>query len=92
MTLMEAEKHLVERMQIKKNNNWVSVKDSLPEINPIYEFFEKTGDCLLYGLEEQDDIPHQFIGYMIRGNRFYSENGECYKVTHWQRLPKPPIK
>nr|WP_241971172.1 DUF551 domain-containing protein [Actinobacillus lignieresii] len=27
---------------------------------------------------------------MINGNRFYSDNGECGKVTHWQTLPKPP--
>ncbi|UKH17981.1 DUF551 domain-containing protein [Actinobacillus pleuropneumoniae] len=71
----------------KENNGWISVKDKKPEL----DCGTKSENLLLYGYKSGfEDYVEIFIGYMINGNRFYSDNGECGKVTHWQTLPKPP--
>lgn len=72
----------------KENNGWISVKDRLPEISEFYGF--RSESVLLYGDAENLGGSYAFIGYRVNDNRFYSDCGECYKVTHWQPLPGRP--
>lgn len=81
----------------KENNGWISVKDKLPELYPHTYYGEKSNDLLLYGNYDCDTSINSaiFIGFMIKGNIFYSdEYGKCETgaITHWQPLPHPPTK
>lgn len=74
-----------------KNNGWISVKDKLPEINNE----GKSEEVLCYGKEESHIEDNYFFSADMYkddfGYIFYNINGEeCFKVTHWQPLPKPP--
>ena len=81
----------------KENNGWFSVKNKLPELYPHQWYGEKSDALLLYGSYDCDasNISHIFIGFMIRGNIFYSDDyGECEigYTTHWRYLPLPPTE
>lgn len=80
---------------MKDSNGWFRVKDRLPDLYP-HEYYGMFSDhILLYGIYDGGNIPQIFIGYMVKGNIFYSnEYGRCEygEVTHWQPLPHPPIK
>lgn len=78
----------------KENNGWISVDDRLPDMHPHDYYGELSDDILLYGIDDSGSNPHIFIGFMIKGNIFYSnEYGMCGhgNVTHWAPLPPPPI-
>lgn len=73
------------------NNGWIKCTDRLPQLYTDFNLLIRSKMLLVFGLDEVDDeIPHIFSAYMIGGNRFYSSNGECKNVTHWQELPSPP--
>ena len=62
----------------KKNNGWISVDDRLPDMHPHDYYGELSDDILLYGIDDSGSNPRIFIGFMIKGNIFYSnEYGMC---------------
>lgn len=78
-----------------KESNWISVEDKLPDMNSHDYYRQLSDDILLYGIDDSGSTPHIFIGFMIEGDIFYSnEYGMCGhgNVTHWQPLPLPPIE
>ena len=72
-----------------KDDNWIKCSERLPEIFD-HNGLERSDVVMCFGLEEQDDPKTYFLAYRVHGNRFYSFNGECAKITHWQPLPLPP--
>lgn len=79
--------YIIEPPKLAEVNNWISVKDKLPEIND--EGY--SDDVLCYGKVE----PHIEGYYCFIASRYYDKfldiNAErCFKVTHWQPLPQPP--
>lgn len=68
-------------------SNWIKCSERLPEV---MGEFKMSHLILLYGQEYVFEPFCIFIGYMIEGNRFYSDNGECENITHWQPLPESP--
>ncbi len=62
------------------NNDWISIKDSFPEV--------KEGYLLAVAvINMNDDDPYPFIVH-YDGNK---ERGfELLEVTHWYPLPRPP--
>lgn len=82
-------------MTCKKNkttNSWVRVEDAFPELVE-YSHIVCSDVVLGYGYEtEYDKVPDYILVYMVKGNRFYSDGGECYQITHWQPLPPIPTK
>lgn len=75
----------------QQNNGWIKCSEQLPEIERMLGFFDCSKNILALGQEDEYDQPNIFVAYMIEGNRFYSSNGECFSVTHWQPLPEYPI-
>ena len=74
----------------KENNGWISIRDLYPEVFE-HKGFMRSDVVLGFGKESKDEtVPTYIFVYMIKGNRFYSENGECYEITHWQPLPPRP--
>lgn len=74
-----------------ENNGWIKCTDKLPTLKTRTDLLRRSDVLLVWGKQEKDDTNHIFAAYMIGGNRFYSPEGECYKVTHWRELPEPPI-
>lgn len=68
-------------------SNWIKCSERLPEV---MGELKMSHSILLYGQEDVFEPFCIFIGYMIEGNRFYSDNGECENITHWQPLPESP--
>lgn len=66
-----------------KNNNWVSVKDRLPENNDAVLFYVKNGIGFLVGYFENEHWVETF-------GRLYCERIEDGTVTHWMPIPNPP--
>lgn len=71
-------------------NQWISVKDKLPETNAI-----GVAHVLAYDRHEgvvKADFFDEFANYCYGSNLFQISNTstQLYKVTHWQPLPKPP--
>ena len=60
---------------LEQNNEWVSVKDRMPE---------EGVDVLVYLNRKSADVD--FVD-RESGNFFYYDEGE---VTHWRPLPEPP--
>ena len=61
-------------------NNWISVKDRLPEEEVIA--FSKDHEMLIGYVYESGNEK----GFYIAEN----EGEKIYPVTHWQPLPEPP--
>lgn len=80
---------------MKDDNGWFKVKDRLPDMKPHSYYGEKSDSILLY-TQVDNGCPYEiYIGYMVKGNIFYSDDFGKFKdgdVTHWQPLPHPPIK
>lgn len=71
--------------RLKAENEWISVKDELPNIGNDENFPECSDKVLL--LNEQEDV---FMGW-YEGGEFtdYNMNKADY-ITHWMPLPQPP--
>ncbi|WP_077474023.1 DUF551 domain-containing protein [Rodentibacter trehalosifermentans] len=63
--------------------------DRLPKVFN-YDGFERSDIVMCFGVDEPGDDEAYVLAYMVQGNRFYSLNGECTKITHWRPLPFPP--
>ena len=61
-------------------SEWISVNDRLPDKDGPYWTFN--------GRDDKPSVIQQ------RVHMFNSKHGEfnCYTVTHWMPLPKPPVK
>lgn len=71
--------------QLKKDDEWFSVDDSLPDFgNPVI--------CYGFDVDSQPNeiIMGMDIGQLSRHGNLLSYGEEIYHVTHWQPLPKPP--
>lgn len=71
-------------------DQWISVKDRLPETNAI-----GIAHILAYDRYEgvvKADFLDEFANYHYGSNLFQISNTstQLYKVTHWQPLPEPP--
>ncbi len=73
-------------------DQWIDVKDDLPEIGHDKEYpgaskmlLLSDGEYVYYGLYEETDDWKDFVD--SEGNGFIDED---IKITHWQPLPKPP--
>ncbi|MCR1838505.1 DUF551 domain-containing protein [Pasteurella caecimuris] len=73
----------------ENNNGWIKCSEKLPAIFN-HKGVMRSDVVIGFGKEESDDATTYIFVYLVGGNRFYSENGECYKITHWQPLPAPP--
>ncbi|QOF67321.1 DUF551 domain-containing protein [Actinobacillus sp. GY-402] len=71
----------------KENNGWIKCKDRLPNLHAGY-----SRTCLVYGIEDQDDHEETvFTALMGKNGEWYGLYGKCFKVTHWQHFPAPPM-
>lgn len=78
-----------------KESNWISVKNKLPDLYPHSYYGGRSDKLLIYGTHNSNNILDAsiFIGYMVKGNVFYSDEfGRCDQgiITHWQYLPLKP--
>lgn len=73
----------------KFKNPWIKCSDRLPDILNHNGVF-RSDIVMCFGVDELGDRESYILAYMLAGNRFYSSNGECVKITHWQPLPAPP--
>lgn len=71
-------------------NQWISVKDRLPENNkPVLCFvIDTTGEGRTYVIGSCEHSEFWFL--KIGDNKRFSFPHMQIKVTHWQPLPKPP--
>ena len=68
---------------------WIKCSDRLPDILNHDGVF-RSDVVMCFGVDELGDRESHILAFMLAGNRFYSCNGECVKITHWQPLPPPP--
>ena len=88
-------RHIFEAISVFAYNNKaidiLTLEDRLPDMFD-HNGFMRSDVVIGFGKEEQsDEVTYVFV-YLTNGNRFYSENGECYHITHWRSLPEPPPK
>lgn len=79
-------------------NEWISVKDRLPEesgtylVNVHQETEDDVGDCVLLAWYQRNDllfVPNS-VGWLLL-NEFYDlSNTLRDDITHWMPLPEPP--
>ena len=63
------------------DNNWISVKDRLPELNRRVTLLD--GSAPVHGRRTEDEPGDDYYhdDYMV----------QLRLVTHWQPLPEPPV-
>lgn len=80
--------YIVESPELTEVNGWIKCKDRLPDLHG--RIFSRV--CLVYGFEDEDDHEETvFTALMERNGEWHGLHGKCFKVTHWQPFPAPPI-
>lgn len=74
-----------------KNNGWIRCTENLPEVKRRFDLLERSEVVLVFGRQKKGEAPRLFVAYMTGDGVFYSGDGECNLITHWQKLPEPPI-
>ena len=74
---------------MSENNGWIKCSDELPAIFD-YDGYERSDVVMCLGIDQPEHGEVYVLAYMIPGNRFYSFNGECMRITYWRPLPAPP--
>ena len=66
-----------------KMNNWISVKDKLPnDHTPVIVAIKDThGD---------NPVMYSDFGWCLNGDYWIVDNDVRYDITHWMPLPEPP--
>lgn len=77
-------------------NNWISVKDGLPELHEKITF-NQSNPVICYGADKKQYIATLFKCYSLKeGEIFFWKNEDANfwlqfnDVTHWQPQDKPP--
>lgn len=64
-------------------NNWISVKDRLPEYNKGVLVYSETYGVLYYYLRALDNL-------WVQDGIDTVSDSVLQDITHWQNLPEPP--
>ena len=74
--------------RLKRMDQWVSVKDRLPEVNKYVYLFSVERK---YGLGRLKNIGGEYQWNVVTQYGFYYFHGDEFDdITHWMPLPDPP--
>lgn len=70
-------------------NGWIKCSERLPDTFTGFDLLVRSSPVLVYGKYTSGE-KNKIFGAQIFGNKWYSADGECGEVTHWQPFPQPP--
>lgn len=73
----------------EKYNGWIKCSEQLPNVFD-HGGFERSDVVICFGIDEPDCDETYVFAYMVKGGRFYGDNGECSNITYWRPVPIPP--
>ena len=74
---------------MSENNGWIKCSERLPETFTGFDLLVRSSPVLVYGKYTSGE-KNKIFGAQIFGNKWYSADGECGEITHWQPFPQPP--
>lgn len=75
---------------MSENNGWIKCSERLPDTFTGFDLLVRSSPVLVYGKYTTGE-KNKIFGAQIFGNKWYSADGECGEITHWQPFPQPPI-
>lgn len=74
---------------MSENNGWIKCSERLPDTFTGFDLLVRSSPVLVYGKYTSGE-KNKIFGAQIFGNKWYSADGECGEITHWQPFPQPP--
>ena len=74
---------------MSENNGWIKCSERLPDTFTGFDLLIRSLPVLVYGKYTAGE-NNKIFGAQIFGDKWYSADGECAEITHWQPMPQPP--